>query len=98
MEEEKKSGVFTLPDGRKIEVSKEDLEHIFKGMRPRLMDYDDFRFVRSELNRELNRYKKGHLIHLSKVNDKVWEDYTKDKEIKPRQKGHTYVKKNEETR
>ena len=31
MEEEKKSGVFTLPDGRKLEVSKEDLEYIFKG-------------------------------------------------------------------
>jgi len=98
MEEEKKSGVFTLPDGRRLEVSKEDLEYIFKGMRPRLMDYDDFRFVRSELNRELKRYKKGHLIHLSKVSNVVWENYVKDEKYKPIQRGHTYVKKDEETR
>lgn len=90
MEEEKR--VFKNGD-REIEVSKEDLIYIFKGMRPRLMDYEDFKFVRKVLNKELKRYLKGRMIHLSKVSDSSWEEYIKEAEYKPIQKGRTYVKK-----
>ena len=90
MEEEKR--VFKNGD-REIEVSKDDLIYIFKGMRPRLMDYEDFKFVRKALNKELKRYLKGRMVHLSKVNASSWEEYIKDAEYKPIQKGRTYVKK-----
>lgn len=90
MEEEKR--VFKNGD-REIEVSKDDLIYIFKGMRPRLMDYEDFKFVRRILNKELKRYLKGRMVHLSKVSASSWEEYIKDAEYKPIQKGRTYVKK-----
>jgi hypothetical protein len=80
---------------RKLEVSTGDLEYIFKGMRPRLMSPEDFRAIRIQLKKELAHYLKGELIHLSKVSDEVWANYTKDMKHKPKQKGHTYVKKQE---
>jgi hypothetical protein len=98
MEEEKKSGVFEMPDGRRLDVPKEDLEYIFKGYRPRLMSAEDFRVISKILKKEVKRYRGGRIIHLSKVSDSVWDNYIKDQKIKPRQKGHTYVKKDEETR
>ena len=91
MDEEMK--VFTLSDGRKLEVPVKDLEYIFKGMRPRLMDYEDFKIIRRFLKKELAQYLKGRLVHLSKVNDSTWSEYVKDMKYKPRQKGRTYVKK-----
>jgi len=86
--------VFTRDDESRFEVSAEDLQAIFKGFRPRNMDYEDFKAVRRILKKELARYLKGQIVHLSKVNDAVWADYTKDMKYKPKQKGHTYVRKN----
>jgi uncharacterized protein YozE (UPF0346 family) len=91
MEEESKSRVFEMPDGRKIEVCLEDLESIYyKGLRPRLMDSEDFRVISRILKKQLAQYLKGQLMHLSKVSDKVWEQYTEGKKV--RQKGKTYKK------
>lgn len=87
---------FTFSDGRKLEVVTEDLEYIFKGFRPRLMDYDTYRAIRVKLKKELAQYLKGDIIHLSKVSPEVWANYTKDMKHKPIQKGHTYVKKDTE--
>jgi hypothetical protein len=89
--EESKSRVFEMPDGRKLEVDLEDLEAIYyKGLRPRLMDSNDFRVISRILKKELAQYLKGQIMHLSKVSDKVWEKYTEGKKIK--QRGKTYRK------
>jgi hypothetical protein len=85
--------VFTIGEKR-IEVSNDDLDYIFRGMRPRLMNYEDFRFVRKQLKKEVAQYLKGTIMHLAKVNDAVWSKYTQGKKIK--QKGKTYIKKDEE--
>ena len=90
MEKNLKTRVFTLDDDKRLEVLEEDLEYIFKGMRPRAMDYKDFKQIQKILNKELAQYLKGEIIHLSKVNDAVWSQYTQGKRIK--QKGKTYVK------
>ena len=92
MEERLKSRIFTFEDDRRLEVPTEDLDYIFKGMRPRLMDYEDFKEIRRILKKELAQYLKGKIVHVSKVTDEVWKQYTEGKKIK--QKGHTYhVKK-----
>jgi len=88
-----KTRVFLLKSKnsvKNLEVAEEDLLFIFKGMRPRLMDIDDFKAVRNQLQKELKQYLKGELIHLSKVTDEVWYDYCKG--YKSIQKGKTYVK------
>ena len=89
-----KTRVFTLPteDGKtkKIEVDAEDVDYIFRGLRPRNMDYMDYKYIRIILKDELAQYLKGEVVHLSKVSDAVWANYTKGKNIK--QKGQTYVK------
>jgi len=88
--------VFILPDGenktKKLEVETADLEYIFKGMRPRLMDYLDYKYIRALLKIELKTYLKGEMVHLSKVSDEVWAKYTKDMKYRQIQKGHTYVR------
>ena len=89
---ESNTRVFELPDGRRLEVLLEDLVDIFKGLRPRLMSYEDFKFIGKILNKENKKYLKGKLVHVSKVTDTVWKDYTGGKKIK--QKGNTYVRDN----
>jgi hypothetical protein len=78
MEEEKKR-VFEMPDGRKVEVSYDDIDMIFKGYRPRLMSPEDFRFIGKIFKKEVKEHKKGRMIHLSKLYNNM--------------KGRTYVKK-----
>jgi hypothetical protein len=86
---------FELSDGRKLMVSKEDQEAIFKGLRPRSLDYNDFIAIKNFLNREAKKHKKGTLVHQSKVSDELWDKYIADMEFKPKQRGNTYVKKRE---
>jgi len=93
MDKFEESRMFIRSDESRFEVSAEDLKAIFKGMRPRNMDYEDFRAVRNILKKELAQYLKGQIVHLSKVSDEVWEKYTKGMKHKPIQKGKTYVKK-----
>lgn len=85
------------PEGlpRFLEVSEDDILAIFKGNRPRNMSYGDFKQIQRTLKKELAQYLKGEIVHLSKVSDTVWDQYTKGKKIK--QRGHTYIKeKNDE--
>ena len=82
-----------MADGRRLEVDAEDLEYIFKGYRPRLMDLEDFKVIRRIINKEVKKYLKGTITHLSKVSDAVFASYTKGLKHKPIQKGVTYVKK-----
>jgi Mg-chelatase subunit ChlD len=84
---------FTFTDGRNLEVTTEDLEYIFKGFRPRLMDYDTYKAIRVQLKKELAQYLHGELVHLSKVTPEVWYNYIKNMEHKSIQKGHTYYAK-----
>lgn len=100
MELNLKTRTFTLKNAetnmiKNLEVSEEDLSFIFRGMRPRLMDFDDFCAIRTQLKKELKQYLKGEIIHLSRVTDEVWYEYCKDMEYKPIQKGKTYVKNKE---
>jgi len=89
--EETKSRVFVMPDGRRVEVEADDVDCIYyKGMRPRLMSYEDFVEIRRILKKELADYLDGELFHLSKVSNSIWKDYTGGKKIK--QKGNTYRK------
>jgi hypothetical protein len=88
---------FKLSDGRDLEVSGEDQEYIFKGMRPRLMSREDFKIIQRHLKKELAQYLKGELVHVSKVSDAMWENYTKDIQHKYKQRGFTYVKKKDST-
>jgi hypothetical protein len=90
---EKKLRVFEMADGRRLEVDAEDLEYIFKGYRPRLMDLEDFKVIRRIINKEVKKYLKGTVVHLSKVTDEVFASYTKGLKHKAKQKGVTYVKK-----
>ncbi len=83
--------IFNLGE-RRVEVKEEDIEYIFKGMRPRLMPYEDFREIRKILKKELAQYLKGELVHVSKVSDDLWAEYTKGMKKKIKQKGNTYVK------
>ena len=93
MEKEKKYRIFRIDD-RDIKVEIEDLETIcFKNLRPRNMSYEDFRIIRKILGKEVKKYLKGRLVHISKVSDSAWKDMTKDMENKPIQKGKTYVRK-----
>jgi len=87
---------FILGKDRNIDVLLEDLEYIFKGMRPRQMSYEDFRDIRKILSRELREYRKGHITHLAKVNDAVWSEYIKESGKKIKQKGYTYIKKKDD--
>lgn len=80
---------------RLIIVELDDLVNIFKGLRPRHINSDDFKQISGLLRKELQRYKKGTVSHLSKVNDLVWKEYTKNSQHKIKQKGVTYVKKTE---
>lgn len=77
MEEEKKR-VFEMSDGRKLDISYDDIFMIFKGYRPRLMSPEDFRFVGKILKKEVKEHKKGRMVHLSKFYSSA--------------KGRTYVK------
>jgi len=77
---------------RVITLTKVELEYIFKGMRPRSLDYYAFADVRKILQKELAQYLKGSIVHLSKVSDTIWNEYTKDMKKKAKQRGHTFVK------
>lgn len=90
---EKKLRVFEMTDGRRLEVDAEDLEYIFKGYRPRLMDLEDFKVIRRVINNEVKKYLRGKVVHLSKVTDAVFKNYTKGSKHKAKQRGRTYVKK-----
>ena len=78
-----------------VEVSESEMLNIFKGLRPRNMDYADFVIIRRMIQKEVARYLKGELVHVSKVSDEMWADYTKGMVNKPKQKGVTYVKKDD---
>ena len=82
MEESKenKPEVVIFPDGRRVEISREDLNYIFKGYRPRLMSLEDFKFIRMGLKMALKEHLKGKVVHESK------------NFYKPRKRGHTYVR------
>jgi hypothetical protein len=97
MDKFEENRVFIRGDESRFEVSADDLQAIFKGFRPRNLDYEDFQAVRGILKKELAHYLKGQIVHLSKVNDAVWADYTKDAKRKIKQKGHTYVRAKEES-
>lgn len=77
---------------RVVTLTKVEIECIFRGLRPRSIDYEAFRDIRKILRAELKLYLKGELVHLSKVDDSLWKEYIKDMEHKPIQKGHTYEK------
>jgi hypothetical protein len=94
-EETKKTRTFERPDGSRFIIDDDDLNYIFKGYRPRALALEDFKQVRRVLKKELKQYLKGRLVHVSKVNDAVWAEYTKDMKYKPKQKGNTYVKARE---
>jgi hypothetical protein len=83
-EEDKKTRVITIPS--------EDIEMIFRGMRPRSLDYYAFSDIRKILRVELKEYLKGQIVHVSKVDDLLWKEYTKDMLKKPKQRGNTYHK------
>jgi hypothetical protein len=93
----KESGthVFELSDRRRIELDAVDIENIFKGYRPRLLDIKDFKIISRIIKKEVAHYvKSGKLIHLSKVSPEVWKEYYEKGLVgKHYQKGHTYVKK-----
>lgn len=92
--------IFELSDGRQIELDAKDIENIFKGYRPRNLDAKDFRIISKIIKKEIQHYtKSGTMIHLSKVTPEVWKAYF-DKGLvgKHSQKGHTYVRKNEESK
>jgi hypothetical protein len=82
---------------RVITLTKVEIEGIFKGLRPRSIDYTAFSDIRKILGAELKDYLRGDMVHLSKVSDALWNEYTKDMKYKPLQKGKTYVKKRENT-
>jgi hypothetical protein len=82
---------------RIVTLTEVEIECIFKGLRPRSIDYEAYKDIRKILKAELKSYLKGERIHLSKVSDEVWNNYVKDMVHKPLQKGHTYKKENEET-
>jgi hypothetical protein len=96
MKDEEKTRTFELPDGRRLVVDLDDLDYIFKGYRPRLMALEDFKYISKILKKELKNYLKGTIIHLSKVSDEVWGKYTEGMKYKPRQKGKTYIKKEQD--
>jgi len=81
---------------RVVTLTKIELEGVFKGCRPGSLDYYAFADIRRILNKELAQYLKGNIVHLSKVSDEVWENYTKDMKKKPKQRGFTYVKPKED--
>lgn len=90
---------FTFSNGEEkkaVEIPLDDLIMIFKGFRPRLMGLEVFKQIGILLNKESKRYQRGRIVHLSKVSNEVWENYTKGKKIK--QRGSTYVKKEEDDR
>lgn len=88
------SRVFEMPDGEKVTVSQEDIINIFKGFRPRLMDVKVFRYIQKIIRTEVKRHLKGEMVHLSKVSDEVWANYTAGKR-KIKQRGFTYRKNRE---
>lgn len=80
--ETEKTRTFKMPDEREVVVAYEDIDMIFKGYRPRLMDAQDFRFISKLLQKEVRSYKKGRFVHISKMNGMKKGD------------GRTYVEKN----
>jgi hypothetical protein len=91
--EEEKQRVFKRDGKPDLSVSFDDLDEIFKGLRPRLMDVEDFKYISKILKKETKRYLRGRMVHLSKVSNTMWEEYVKDEQYKPIQRGRTYVKK-----
>lgn len=75
-----------------LQVELEDLVAIFTGLRPRNMNVVHYQQIRSLLKKELKRYKKGTLTHVSKISDEAWEKQCKEIGVKRIQKGNTYVK------
>jgi hypothetical protein len=101
LDKEKNYRTFTFSNGKdeerkKIEVPLDDLLMIFKGFRPRSMDLEVFKQISRLLQRESKQYQAGKIVHLSKVTDEVWAEYTKGRKVK--QRGVTYVKKQEDDR
>jgi len=63
---------------QKIEVTAEEQELIFKGIRPEGMDYKVFRQVRKELNKAQKLYLGGQYKHISiNLNPKLYNVETK---------------------
>lgn len=81
------------PEDRKIELTEDEMFRIYSGYRPRDMELEDFKIISNILKKEMKRYLKGNLVHISKVSDQLWEKYNEGLEIKKVQKGVTYVKK-----
>lgn len=83
---------FKFLDGDKeieYKVSLGDLELIFKGIRPDYIPKEYFKEISKLIKKELKNYRKGNMVHLSKVTDEVWKEYgTKGK----KQRGFTYRK------
>lgn len=82
--------IFTI-NNEDVEVDMEDVEYIFKGMRPRLMDYETFKEIRRILEKELKEHLRGRISHMSKMSKEAWKDFTKEMGS-PMQRGHTYKK------
>lgn len=94
MVDDKGKHVFLLPNDRRIELDFDDIEAIFKGYRPRLISFADFKIISRIIKNEVKKHTEGDLIHLSKVDRDLWERYyNKGLVNKHSQKGYTYKKK-----
>ena len=50
---------------KEISITQEERDLIFKGIRPKEMDYEVFKQARKEVQRAYKRYKGGQFYHLS---------------------------------
>jgi len=85
-----------LEDNPKEKLSREDLNLIFCGIRPKNLGYEEFKMMRSWMNRLNRKHLKGYLFH-SSTTVMAKNDKGEDIEVRvPKGKGITYIKNKKE--
>lgn len=87
------SGFTVLYENKEKKISPKEISLIYKGIRPEGVDKELFKSVSKELKKLLKEYKKGEMVHLSKMSPSLWESLGGKRGL---QKGATYIKKEEE--
>lgn len=84
-------------NGETYKISLEEFNEVATGCRPKGMKFDIYKEARKKAKQIVKTIKRGKLEHVSKVSNSAWRQFLKDNDIKyTKQKGHTYIKKENE--
>lgn len=93
---------FKVREGVEFNLSESEVTELSRGIRLRTLEsgeevsFDNLRLLRRDFRKLEREYKRGKLVHMSKIFEPTWkqinEEYYKEHGTYPTQKGYTYTK------